>query len=78
MNGRTCSMTGHRKALLASDVAVCCYCLADFPPGDVVEWVDGETGETALCPHCEVDAVVGFNGPVDAAWVAEAHRRGFE
>ena len=73
-----CGMTGHRKALLASDVAVCCYCLADFPPADVVEWIDSDPGETAVCPHCGIDAVVGFNGPIDVAWVAAARRREFE
>jgi len=25
-----------------------------------------------------VDAVVGFDGPVDAAWVKMAHERGFK
>ena len=68
----------HRKQLLASQVAVCCYCLTEFSPSAVTEWTDGEPlGQTALCPHCGIDAVVGFNGPVDAAWIAEAHARGF-
>lgn len=76
--GRTCGMTGHRKALLASDVAVCCNCMAEFSPSAIVEWIDGDPGTTAMCPFCDVDGVVGFNGPIDAAWVADAHRRGFE
>ena len=68
----------HRKQLLASDIAVCFYCFTEFLPGAVQEWTDGEPiGHTALCPYCGVDAVVGFNGPVDAVWVTEAHNRGF-
>ena len=45
---------------------------------DVVEWIDSDPGETAVCPHCGIDAVVGFNGPIDVAWVAAARRREFE
>lgn len=68
----------HRKQLLASETAVCFHCFSEFSPDTVQEWTDGEhIGQTALCPHCGVDAVVGFNGPVDAAWVTEAHNRGF-
>jgi len=68
----------HRKQLLASEIAVCLYCFTEFPPDAVQEWTDGEPiGQTALCPYCGIDAVVGFNGSVDAAWVTEAHNRGF-
>jgi len=68
----------HRKQLLASEIAVCFYCFAEFPPSTVTQWCDGdEPGHTAICPHCNVDAVVGFNGPVDIAWVQEAHQKGF-
>lgn len=74
--GRTCESSMHRKRLLASDVAVCYYCFAEFSPDTISEWLDDED-QTAICPYCSVDAVVGFNGPVDAAWVAAAHRRGF-
>lgn len=68
----------HRKQLLISEVAVCFYCFAEFPPSAVSEWCDGdEPGQTAICPCCGVDAVVGFDGPVDAAWVQAAHKKGF-
>lgn len=76
--GRTCQSSMHREKLLASEVAVCFYCFREFPPASITEWCDGDNqDQTALCPHCGVDAVVGFDGPVDAAWVNEAHRRGF-
>jgi len=77
--GRTCESSMHRKRLLASDVAVCYYCFGEFPPDTIVEWCDGDDqDQTALCPRCGVDAVVGFDGPVDAAWVKMAHERGFK
>jgi hypothetical protein len=28
-----------------------------FPPSDIREWIDG--GETAICPNCGIDAVLG-------------------
>jgi hypothetical protein len=52
----------NRREVLASEVCACFYCLALFEPGKVVSWVaDGpsESDETALCPHCSVDSVLG-------------------
>lgn len=75
---RTCESSMHREALLASDVAACYYCFSEFPPSAVEEWCDGEDqGQTALCPRCGVDAVVGFKGPTDATWLRTAHQIGF-
>ncbi len=69
----------HRKQLLSSDVAVCYYCFSEFSADTITDWCDGEHhDQTALCPHCGIDAVVGFTGPVDAAWVQAAHERGFK
>jgi hypothetical protein len=45
----------------------------------VSTWCDGgRPGQTAICPHCGVDAVVGFRGRVDAAWMARMHQREFD
>jgi hypothetical protein len=49
------------------------YCLAEFSPAAINEWVDDE--QTALCPHCTVDAVVGFNGSIDSDWVVGQHEK---
>jgi hypothetical protein len=68
----------HRHTLLASEHAACFYCFSEFPPSAITDWTDGDpVGQTALCPECGVDAVVGFNGPVDAAWIMQAHKLGF-
>jgi len=59
-------------------VGACYYCFAEFPPAAVVAWCDGERqDQNALCPQCGVDAVVGFTGTVDVAWLRHAHERGF-
>lgn len=47
----------HRDEVLASRECGCFYCLRTFPPRDIREWIDG--GETAICPNCGVDAVIG-------------------
>ena len=74
--GRTSDTSANRRLLLASEVAVCVHCFREFPPTTIAEWIDnGET--TAVCPHCAVDAVVGFDGPVDRAWLETAHCRAF-
>jgi hypothetical protein len=36
--------------------------LAVFPPSEIEEWIDTdehEVGQTALCPKCGIDAVIG-------------------
>lgn len=59
----------HRNAVQASGVCGCFYCLAIFPPGEVTEWIDwpadtpaaeeNARGQTALCPRCGIDSVIG-------------------
>lgn len=52
----------HRAELLSSDICGCFYCLATFRVSEVVEWIDEDDageGQTALCPHCTIDSVIG-------------------
>jgi hypothetical protein len=78
--GRTCDCTFNRRALLSSEVAVCFHCSREFPPTEILEWCDGEdfASQTAICPYCNVDSVVGFIGPVDTEWVMARHKTSFE
>jgi hypothetical protein len=59
----------HRSALAESTLCGCFYCLATFPPGEIVEWIDEENpdgeGRTALCPRCGVDSVIGDKSGFD-------------
>jgi hypothetical protein len=56
---RHCSR--HREELLASARCGCFYCEAVFRPAEINEWVDewGGVGQTAMCPHCGIDSVIG-------------------
>jgi formate dehydrogenase maturation protein FdhE len=47
----------HRAQIEASEICGCFYCLQMFSPSNIEEWVDSE--QTALCPKCGIDSVVG-------------------
>jgi hypothetical protein len=68
----------HRRELEASEKCGCFYCLAEFPPGEVANWLNEGDG-TALCPHCAVDSVIGSTSgyPITAAFLARMHRHWF-
>lgn len=52
---------------MKSTVCGCFYCLEMFPPTSIVKWTDAPdplevpeaAGQTALCPHCGIDSVIG-------------------
>jgi hypothetical protein len=59
--GNAFSSMNHRQAIEAASRCGCFYCLAVFPPSAITRWVDEDErgiGQTALCPKCEIDAVI--------------------
>lgn len=61
--------TNNRSELEASRLCGCCSCLAIFPTEEIVAWSglditnfdspDTASGETALCPRCGSEALIG-------------------
>jgi hypothetical protein len=53
----------HRSQLLSGDVVCgCFYCCQIFAPSAITEWVDEDdsgVGQTAMCPLCGVDSIIG-------------------
>jgi hypothetical protein len=51
----------HREEVLASAVCGCFHCCQIFPPAAIHDWTDHreEVGQTALCPKCGIDSVIG-------------------
>ena len=52
----------HRAQIEASSICGCFYCLQMFKPDQIEEWTDTskpEPEQTALCPHCGIDSVIG-------------------
>jgi hypothetical protein len=47
----------HRTEIENSKECGCFYCISTFPHTEIIEWIDD--GKTALCPSCEIDAVIG-------------------
>ena len=50
---------GNKEEIMKSNKCGCYYSLTIFSPTEFGEddWIDGEN--TALCPHCMVDSVIG-------------------
>lgn len=56
----------HKEAIEKSEVCSCYYCLHKFPPSAINEWVEDEgTLCTAVCPKCDIDAVLPFDVATD-------------
>ena len=47
----------NREELQRSSLRGCFYRFATFSPTEISEWIDD--GQTALCPKCPVDSVIG-------------------
>ncbi|MAQ15812.1 MAG: cytoplasmic protein [Sandaracinus sp.] len=67
----------HRAEILASALCGCFHCLATFPPTAIDTWVD--RGETAMCPRCGIDAVLGSAAgfSLDRQFLGHMRRRWF-
>ena len=58
----------------------CFYCLEIFTPKEIKEVIEESDGkETALCPYCGIDAVIGkFSGfPITKQLLSEMNKRYF-
>lgn len=51
----------HRVEVQASARCGCFFCFRQFPPSSIKAWT--EANQTALCPHCGVDSVIGNASP---------------
>ena len=52
--------SNHRQELERSSEAGCFYCCSIFDPALITEWIDGRgPRQTALCPRCGIDSVIG-------------------
>ena len=67
----------NRKEIEASHSCVCISCCEIFPASEVVDYID--EGETALCPICGIDAVIGdcTGISMDRETINELHKEYF-
>ncbi len=73
----------HRAQILQSENVGCFYCLAIYPASRIStdDWTDMENheGQTALCPFCEIDSVIGDRSgyPLTREFLAQMQRHWF-
>ena len=67
----------NNKKLLQNDsVCGCFYCCEIFSSAKITEWI---VGETALCPYCGIDSVIGEGAgyPITKEFLKEMHKYWF-
>jgi hypothetical protein len=64
----------NRAELMASDLVGCYYCLQVYLPTEIKKW---EPDQTAICPHCGVDSVIGSASgfPINEQFLREMHNQ---
>ena len=68
----------HAAAIAQSLLCGCFHCLRMFPPDEIKEWVARDGAQTAICPHCSVDAVLPSSEvPLSDELLSEMHARWF-
>ena len=57
----------------------CFYCLEIFDPAEIEEWITCDRGDTAMCPYCSVDAVIGESSgyPITKEFLEKMNRYWF-
>lgn len=53
------SRMDNREGINASKHCGCFHCEAIFRPYEISEWFKDNKDSTAICPHCDIDAVIG-------------------
>jgi hypothetical protein len=54
--------SSHRREVSSSTTCGCFYCCSTFRPDEILDWVDEDPqglGQTARCPRCGIDSVLG-------------------
>jgi hypothetical protein len=62
--------SNHRDELIAGAKCGCFYCCAIFDVSEIADWVDEDDrgiGQTALCPRCGIDSVIGEKSGYDVS-----------
>lgn len=49
----------NKEEIIKSLFVGCFYCLRIFNPNEINEWVIDKPNQTALCPFCGIDSVIG-------------------
>lgn len=69
----------NRTEILRSNVCGCFYCLRIYPPTAIETWVNDSGDQTAVCPECHVDSVIGSESsyPITTEFLAQMNKHWF-
>jgi len=69
----------NRESAMNSDICGCFHCLKTFPPSEVGLWICDEGEDTAMCPECMTDSVIGpaAGFPIDEKLLKSMRRHWF-
>jgi len=68
----------HEDHLKNSETASCFYCLSTFPVSDIVHCIEEKDGgKTAICPVCDIDAVIPGNKNITPEQLKELQQHYF-
>ncbi len=74
--------SSRRDELLASELCGCFYCCQTFPTLEIENWINegGKGAFTAVCPRCEIDAVIGSKSgfPITHRFLRDMHKYWFK
>lgn len=56
----------HKDQITSGEICGCFYCKETFSPIEIHEWREESIakGETAICPKCGFDTILGSNFPI--------------
>ncbi len=72
--------TGNADSLENDKVCGCFYCLKIFSPAEIVDWIkERNGGNTARCPYCGVDSVIGESSgfPINGEFLSQMRKYRF-
>jgi hypothetical protein len=84
-NGKDDTLEAHKysannkRLLLKNMKCGCFFCLKIFSPTEITDWIEDDTDETALCPYCSIDAVIGESSgfPITKEFLEKMHEHWF-
>ena len=67
----------NKQEIESSDICGCFYCMEIFKPEEIGIWLASD--ETALCPHCAIDSVIGSKSgfPITKEFLEKMHEYWF-
>ena len=74
------SARNNREEIMAGEICGCFSCKNVFRTYEIDCWITGETGDTAICPYCFIEAVIGEKSgyPITGDFLAEMNEHWYD